>query len=139
MRTSSCYSLYHTVAHDTHDNCIIPHHTNMLITSHRLIDNRDHDSYYFHIMRWIVQQQYPHHGRRSHQFVTITSHHIVYHHNAHARMNDIRPIPTLSTGTFPNCVPLSQNNTIKLDITQHDEARGKVIPEDNIRVGRWGR
>ena len=58
-----------------------------------------------------------------------------------AKTNDI--IPTLCMDTFPNRVPLSHNNAIKLgsipDSTQHDEAREKVIPEENIRVRRWGR
>ena len=66
-----------------------------------------------------------------------------HHTAAHAHINNIRPIPTPNWSISYNCVPLSPHQPIKLenvpDSTQCGEARRKVIPEETIRVGRWGR
>ena len=69
------------------------------------------------------------------------SHHVVSTMRTQSNdINDIRPIPTLRTSIFPNCVPLSPDQPKKLgrvpDSIQHEEASQKVIPEENIREGR---
>ena len=79
----------------------------------------------------------------SDEVYTIKSHHSVSWQHHARKMNDIRPIPTLTFGIFPSCVPLSHSRPIKLgrvpDSTLHDEARGKVIRVFITRVGRSGR
>ena len=74
-----------------------------------------------------------HHAQPSNQ---TTWHH---HHRSHANMDNIRPIPTPISRIFNKCITPAPYGPIKQgivpDSTQCGEARAKVIPEQNIRVG----